>query len=365
MTIIVLILSVSAISIITVLINSIYETVYDIHLKTLTHCSFVGKTGGDLFLNSSVTKKLQTNPDIDKLIPCDIDYTGINLAIGGNSSVPVVFSDQDNIRYYLDQIKANIKEGRLPDNAANEIAVHWRIMAGKNWKIGQLVGNEIDPKETLSGTYKIVGILNGDNVAIVGTKSFRQEQYIKNGLDLSQPVAYIVFPKTDKLSSVNSFIDALPKTEARSSTYSQFNQMIEDQLASLNGTTAAIIMITIIIISFSIGAFMYLIYLQRSDEFGILMAMGYRRGFIYRLIFKEVFSLDILSWFFGIIVAYLLVQLLNITSYNPKGLILNFLNIKVFVYTLAIPLSVALFSIYPIFMKVRRQDPITIIERRD
>ncbi|MEL4105586.1 ABC transporter permease [Oscillospiraceae bacterium WX1] len=364
MTFLVLILAVCAIALVTVLTDSIYESVDQTYLRQYKEFSIVYPAPGDLYLNASVVELLQKNTDIEKLVPCDAENTMISLAMG-NSSVTGIFAGQEDVSYYLGKIGDTLKDGRLPENGTNEIAVHWRVLANKHWEIGQSVGSDIDPDESLAGTYKIVGVLDGESIAFVGTQTNRERTYIKNNLDISKPVAYAVFPKEGKQDAVNRVIDGINRKDAGSETLTKMTTMINKQLASLNSTIVSLLLIMIIIISISSGALMYLVYLQRSDEFGILVAMGYRKGFIYRLILKEVLALDVLSWAVGFILAYFMVLLLNKAVYLPQGNVLNFFNIKVLVYTFCIPVMVAVFSILPIIMKLRRQDPITTIERRD
>ena len=364
LTIIVLILSVCAVSIITVLINSIHETCDDTMLRPFMELSLVTKTTGQFYLDSSVADKLKSDSNIDRIISCDVDETSFYTTIG-NTQIFGIFADKSDINFILNKEGDSVKQGRMPEDKTNEIAVHWRIMSNKKWKIGQIVGSDKDSNEGLSGSYKIVGVLDGPTVAMVGTQSYRDKQYIKNGLDITKTIAYAVIPKVSKLTAVNKTLEKISKNNAEIVDYTQIKKDLDKFLSSINSILIAIILIVTIILSISVGSLMYLIYLQRSDEFGILIAMGYRKNFIYHLIFKEVLSLDIISWVAGIIFSYLAVQLLNELVYVPQGNILNFLNLTVFEYSLAIPLMVAIFSALPILMKMRKQDPITIIERRD
>lgn len=364
MTFVVLILSVCAISLITVLINSIYETCNNTILSPLKSFSVVYPQSGEYYLNDQAITKLKADDNIDRLLPADFGNTSINLAIGGNTSVPVVFMAKSDNKFLLDRLGDKISKGRMPEDNTNEIAVQWQVMANKGWKLGQTVGSSQDSDEWLSGSHKIVGVIDGPNIAIVGTRSNRQEQYKKNGLSLTKPIGYTVVPKEGKLSQMNKTLDSIKK-KASIETYDIDKKMLDKAIGGLQSTMTAIIIIVVMILSISVAALTYLIYLQRSEEFGILTAMGYRRAFIRRLIIKEVMSLDLISWAVGMVAAYFVVMLLNKFVYNPSGNIINFLSPNVFYYTLIIPLMVGFFSILPIVVKLHRWDAITIIERRE
>jgi len=364
-TFIVLILSICGISLITVIVNSIYDTVNSAW-EPFTKYSLVSKIDGDFYLNNSIVSSLKSSNNIEKLISCDISYTNISLGIGGgSSSMYGIFAEKSDIEYYLSEIGDSIKEGYLPQNNTNEIAVHWRVMSSKKWKLGQIVGSNVNSDENLAGSYKIVGILDGPALTLVGTQTSNEKKYNENGLKLNKPLCYAVFPKPGKLYSVNKSLDTLDKSKASVVDYSQIQKDMNESESSMNSTLLLIILIVVLILSISVGSLMYIVFLQRSNEFGILISIGYKRRFIYFLIFREILALNILSWITGMVITYFLVLFLNNTVYIPQGNILNFFNTRVFIYSLVVPIIVTLFSIPPIYLRMHKQDIITTIERRD
>ncbi len=361
---IVLIFTVCAISLITVLINSMTGTIKDVNLKPFEYFSCVYPMDGEFFLKDSVVQKLKANEDIEKLIPADIGNTSITLSIGGNTSVPVAFMDKKDTQMLLDKMEDKVIEGRLPENNKSEVAVHWRILANKKLKVGDSIGSFKDKDEWLNGEYKIVGKLDGPSVLFVGSESFKLKQ-LKESKEVIKPTGYLILPKEGRMDSLNKFLSSMDKSEANFETYNHLKDFIDEILKGLNSTIIAIIFIVIFILSISVGALMYVIYIQRSDEFGILYAMGYRRKYIQNLIIKEIMSLNIICWTVGLIFTYGVVCLLNKFVYNPKGDILNMFSLNVLGYTLIIPVMVGLFSILPIAMRLRKWDPVAVIERRE
>ncbi len=361
---IVLIFTVCSISLITVLINSITGTVNDINVKPVEYFSTIAPVDGDFFLNDSIVKALKQNKDIDKLIEADIGSTSVSLVIGGTTTVPVLFTGKDNIQNIMSIMKAHIKEGRIPENNTNEIAVHWRVMANKKWHLEDTVGSFKDKQEFLIGEYKIVGVIDGPNIVSVGTESYKQKQLQKISSE-NKPRGYLAFHKEGKRDAVNKFIDSIDKTVANTFTYSKIREMLDEQLKGLNSTIIGIILIIIIILSISVGSLMYVIYIQRSDEFGILYAIGHRKKTIISLIIKEIMSLNIISWSLGLVLSYGLISLMNKAIYYPRGDVITIFSINVLFYTLMIPLIVGFFSIIPIVLRLRNWDPIAVIERRE
>jgi putative ABC transport system permease protein len=368
MTFIVLIFTVCAVSLITTLINSIFDSVNETSMKLLENVSFVSYTSDTITgLPQDVVDKMKNNADIDKLVPVDdFAFTNITLAIGGNTSIPIDFSKKEDSEVVLKKIGDTVKEGRMPDTGKNEIAVHWKVMNNKGWKLDQTVGSEVNEEENLNGKYKIVGILDGPSVMGFGGNSYGLEKWKTNGIIKNDSVlAYAVLPKEGKMDSVNKMLDGFDKKKVSVNTYTSLKKELDKSLGGLSTTMLAIIIIVVFILSVSIGTLMYLIYLQRSEEFGILSAMGYRRSFIRWLIIKEVISLNLIGWVAGTLFSMGVIALLNYYIYLPKGTPMGLFSMQSMLYTLIIPAMVTCFSLLPILTKLRHQDAITIIERRD
>jgi putative ABC transport system permease protein len=365
MTFIVIILTVCAVSLITGLIRSVFDTANDVNLKMFESISFFHAADIVEGLPQDVVDSVKADDSVREMLPAnDLSYTSMKLTIGGNMSIPVIFTEY--AAEYMNFTGNTLTEGRLPDSSAFEIAVHWRIMNNKGWKLGDEIGSDIDEDEFLKGKYEVVGILDGPSVTIVGGTSKQMLDYKKIGLfQNGLPFGYVVIPENGRLETLNRLLGGFDKNEITIYTYDSLKTLLDEILSGLSSLLTLLIIIVVFILSVSIGALMYLIYSQRSSEFGILAAMGYRRSFIRNLIVREVFSLNLFSWIIGILLAVGLVALLNGTVYTSKGLPLTLISTYSVVYTLIIPLMVAVFSLLPILRKLRRQDAITTIERRD
>lgn len=367
MTFVVIILTVCAVSLITGLIRSIFDTVNEVDFRMFEDISFISPVDALSGLPQKDVDALRNDADVKELLPVDdMEFTLFNLAVGGNTTVPVIFASAKDEQKYLDVTGDRLKQGRLPESGEKEITVHWKILNNKGWKLGGNVGSDVNDNEMLKGKYKIVGILDGPAVTAVGGTSKQMEQYRKLGISKSgEAAAYAIVPQSGKREAVNHLLSGFNKKEVTVDSYDSMKKQIDDVLSGMSTMLTLIIVIVVFILSISIGALMYLIYTQRSQEFGILTAMGYRRSFIRNLIVKEIFSLNLISWICGILLSAGLIALLNRLIYTPKGTPLTIFSSSSVAYTLIIPLMVAVFSLLPILLKVRRQDAITVIERRD
>lgn len=126
----------------------------------------------------------------------------------------------------------------------------------------------------MSGKYKIVGIIDGPSVTDIGGYSTRTDKYKKSGIIKSgRALAYAVIPKDGKRAELNKLLAGFDKKKVSIESYDYTKKIITKQFGRLSTTLTMIIVALVSILSISTGALMYLIYVQRSDEFGILSAM--------------------------------------------------------------------------------------------
>jgi ABC-type antimicrobial peptide transport system permease subunit len=124
--------------------------------------------------------------------------------------------------------------------------------------------------------------------------------------------------------------------------------------------------VVVIVISISI-VLLYIIFLmQRSNEFGLLGAIGYSRAFIVRKVLLESAMQVLLGWGFGLLLSQAVYTFFNTSYFRPHGL----LGVNVFapvplLFSLPIPTTVIVVTTLTVCLQLGRLDPISIIEKRD
>lgn len=360
--VITIILAVCAISLVTSLTGSLINSSKFIWIKPFEKYSLVTPLQGDYFIKDSVVERVKAIEGIKKTVYGDVDFTTISLPFGGNDNVPVFFMEKEEIEFTLGETGCKLREGRLPAQNTNEVILHWRIMENKNLKIGDSIGSLIDKGEMLAGEYKITGIIEGDNVISFGGESYKENQLKEIG-EVNNKMSILVFPDKS-FSTVNKELEAFDGIDAKCYTYQQLKDKLEEQINGLNTTLLLIIIVVVMVLSISVGALMYITYMQRTDEFGILYAIGYSKKYIIKKISKEIIYLNMFSWVVGMILSFIFIFLLNKTIYNPQGQVLSLFDLREIFFTMFIPVMVGVFSLYPIVRVLKKWDPISVIERR-
>lgn len=362
---IILFLSVAVVSFITSLVTSITIDATKANLDPLKNMSYITATSNEIFLKDDIVKKIKGYDEIKYIFNVSVKYTSLNSLIG-NTSSPVVIPDHaEDITKMMQEAKLTLSSGRLPSENNFEIVLHERILQNKHLKVGDYIGSDVDDNEWLYGKYKIVGSLKGDSIVSFANKSSYIESLKKSGLALEKPMAQALFAKPGKFDEMNKKIERLSKKEVSYTTYSSTKRQFDKQLSSMNTILTIVIFVVVFIVSISISAMFYIVYLNRSEEFGILHAMGHRKSFIRTLILKELTALSIVSWIGGYVFSWGTLTLVNVAFLNSKGQSLYFFTQMGLINTLIIPVMVVICSCVPLLRRLKKWDPISVIERRD
>lgn len=365
--VIILMLSVAVVSFITSLVTSIITDALNANLKPYEHSSSISRTSEELFIKDSVVEMVEAFPETEKVIAVMESYTMFQALMGGTSSPVYFITDEADLQQILQLNQLTVSEGRLPhgDIDQYEIILHENVLKNKNLKVGDDIGSDVQDDEWLSGNYRIVGSLKGDALIGFGNKSILAETYKSAGLDMDKPMALIVVPREGQLDQLNARLDQLDKNDVAVYNYSSLKRMIDSQIASMNILLPIIIFVVVFILSISVGALVYIIYMGRSDEFGILYAMGYRKAFIRNLILKELAALSVICWILGYFLSMGMIHLINYLVLASKGQTLYFFTATGLTNTLFIPVMVLICAAFPILRRLKQWDPIAVIERRD
>lgn len=348
-------LAICVVTIITILINMLIETVENYNVKPYKYFSVVVPNDGSE-ISEDLKETCDDDKSIDQVMNINYDESLVKLVVGGYSRIPIFFMTNRDTEKLMDYMDVSVKKGRLPKEGVKEVALDWRLMKNKDLKVGDKVGNLIDTDEVLYGEYTIVGSLDGKTMLSVGGETYSAK---------SSQKGILLLHTKDNAKTAEKLVDkTFDDSKYVVTTHGSQQDFIDESMDSLKGVLLAIITAVAVILSISIGAFMYIIYVQRSDEFGILVAIGYNRKFVRNLILKEVTMLNVVSWIIGLVLAVAVVCILNVTIYVPQGAYMNPLSINVLINTLVIPIVSVVMSVIPLMRYLKRTDPISVIERR-
>jgi ABC-type lipoprotein release transport system permease subunit len=363
----VIVLSVFLIASIASLANSIDRTILTIYGYT-RYFTYVVPQRGALRVPEEEIAKVKADPRVDRAMEASLFFTNIKTVIGQLPFVVLGLSP-DNREYLLKRVGTEIVQGRLPAEGMPEAALSEPVAKNKNVKIGDIIAGPMD-EGGIAGApmpVKCVGILKGPVWVAVTTKSFCDTTFLaaprstvyttKNPADL-MAVNEVMQPQANRTSGKLSPAKAM--VLSRQNLISQ----LRESLSTMYLIMAVVNMTVIFVIALMSGMLSNIYFTQRIAEFAVLSAVGYQRTQLIARIIVETALLTLIGWVIGAIVTYLFLSYFRESVFEPRGLFIDPLDRFAYSYTIPIPISITLFAVGTIALRLLRFDPVTIIERR-
>jgi putative ABC transport system permease protein len=254
-----------------------------------------------------------------------------------------------------------IAQGHLPRVGTNEVALHKNFAGARGFKLGDAIDPEQDEQEWLPDKLQIVGILDGPTtLSLASLEYFSANQAFKN-----YPHSVLAIPRTDAEAVAEQDLQNLDKDLVFPYTYQAQLEEFVQSFAAMDTIVWAINSVVVLVLALLAGLLNLIYFLDRMNEFGLLLGIGYSRGFVIRRALIEALMLTLLAWVIGILFSQVVYALLNTFIFEPRGVSLSVLNWRALQFTLPIPIMVGLFSAGTVLWQLRKLDPMQMIERRD
>ncbi|AKN30544.1 ABC transporter permease [Clostridium carboxidivorans P7] len=240
---------------------------------------------------------------------------------------------QNDVSKLLNIFNLKLVKGKLPSLNKDEIILPLKYAKQNEIKVGQSISSSFEKNIVMDKKYIVCGIIDGPvNIAITSNEFNTSKE---NALKYS-----IMFSTNN--NNLTYHIKTLGNSNIIISDYKTVKGQIHDYIKSLDSFIYIFHFLIIIVLSISLGNLNYIIFISRKNEFAILRAIGYKRNFLLKKLFKESFLLNLLGFITGIIIAIIVTQLLNITIWMPKGQYVLSFKLEYIITAFLIPLSVSL-----------------------
>lgn len=210
--------------------------------------------------------------------------------------------------------KSEIKKGHLPKANKNEVMIDSgsadnlsKKILGKKVKASLQIGTK-----TITKTVKVVGIYEASGSGQVSTLLLPYNDLAKifkdNGLTLRANVVYLT--ATDK-QYTSSIKQAAKDKGFAGSMQEQMTEMFNSILSVLTYVLTAIAAVSLLVSAIMILVVLNISVVERTQEIGVMKALGARRKDIRRIFSSEAFLLGLASGIVGIALTWLLAQGIN------------------------------------------------------
>ncbi|WP_059041355.1 ABC transporter permease [Paenibacillus rubinfantis] len=123
-----------------------------------------------------------------------------------------------------------------------------------------------------------------------------------------------------------------------------------------SGTILMMLAFLFVISAFVLGVFFFVMTMQKTNQFGIMKAIGAKNGFLSRAIVSQVFVLSLVSIVIGVLLAY------GTAAIMPKGMPFMLDTKLVIVYSIVL-LMIAVLSSLVSVRKITKIDPLQALGR--
>ncbi|MCT3493304.1 ABC transporter ATP-binding protein/permease [Lactobacillus delbrueckii] len=210
--------------------------------------------------------------------------------------------------------KSEVKKGRLPKAGKDEVMIDsgsadnlGKKILGKKVKASLQIGTK-----TITKTVKVVGIYEASGSGQVRTLLLPYSDLAKifkdNGLTLKANVVYLT--ATDK-QYTSSIKQAAKDKGFAGSMQEQMTEMFDSILSVLTYVLTAIAAVSLLVSAIMILVVLNISVVERTQEIGVMKALGARRKDIRRIFSSEAFLLGLASGIAGIALTWLLAQGIN------------------------------------------------------
>jgi ABC-type antimicrobial peptide transport system permease subunit len=292
----------------------------------------------------------------------------------GNQESPVLFLNPQDQATVLKTLHLTLDKGSYPVQGTNQIALTGKLLSNRKKNVGDVVGDQVEQFEYLAGKYQVSGSLKSEdgysNPEFLGIGS---GNYTK-GANGASTTTFILRPKAGHSPALDTDLhdwqkqlkEAFPGSRINIETEYSFQELINQNFRFMDVMVGAIMAIITLVMTLSVALFNIIIFMQRSTEFGLLLALGYSRRFILRKTLVESIGQIILAILLGIGLTSLTFAILNHALFTPNGFApLTLFNLRNLYFALPLPIAVAIFAILTILSRITRLDPISILEKRD
>jgi ABC-type lipoprotein release transport system permease subunit len=296
---------------------------------------------------------------VERLVTCRA-ASGQVKSIVGKWPFVVLGLEQNDMRYYLQRLKATDIQGRLPEAGKAEALVSEPVARNRGLKLGSDLLSPVDSDNYSPFHVKVVGIANTDKwIMVTNIEYLRAYQFPAINFLL------VFAPTPEQQQELDLWAEQRFKgLRAQIFAYHILEQDTNDMFRILYKILDVVIGTLVLVITIMMGMLMNIYQSQRLVEFGLLQALGYTKRQLLRRVTMESLLVIIGGWILGMIVAYGLLNVVKATLMDPSAFSLNTLDPVAFAYTIPIPIAIFCAAVFTVWLRFRSFDPVGVVERR-
>jgi putative ABC transport system permease protein len=314
----------------------------------------------DTRLPKTLLQEIAAHPATERVIDSRNCFVRVKTLIG-----PMPFNlraaRREEMEYLMKRVDARLREGSLPAPGTSEVALHENILKANGWSIGREFGIDVDEEDWMPGRFRVVGVLEGPTP--IGVCSF---EFLNNPIQYAFSAKLwervVAVAKPGRTAELNAYLRGLKDIKVYDKT-----RAVDDVVQGFDRIILVFRFISItliVVVSFVVGLLNNIFFAQRIDEFAVLMAIGHTKRRLFRMVFGETAVMMALSWALGLAMGLGLFAAFRSGVLLPRGIPVPFWHAGPLLVSLGLPVVAQVFAVVTVLGRLRRLDPVQIIERR-
>lgn len=355
----VIVLAVMLVAGIVSLINSIPLSIRTIYQYSRHYVGVTPRGDAEMTQKNVEILKSESPVELDRMILLRGGEVEVKSIVGPWPFVILALKDED-MSYYLKQMKVEKLDGRVPKSDAPEALISEPVARNLGLKLGDILMSPENSEAYSPQDVRIVGIAQTSEwLGLMG--------YEYHTLNHFPPIdSVIAFAKNrDEQKQLDAWaLKRFNGQRARVFAYSDLERQANSMFSILYQILNVVISMLVIVITVMMGMLINIFLGQRVQEFGLLQALGYPKSSILWRVISETSLVVAGGWALGLCAAYGTLNLVKQQLMEPRAFALDVLDRTAYLYTIPIPIAIFAVSVLAVVTKFNRYDPVGIVERR-
>ena len=308
---------------------------------------------------------VEANPALERHLEAKAVWMRMPAIVGEDASMLVALKPDDQAEF-LRRVGDRLGEGAFPAPGTDGAAIHRDVARARGLRVGAKFGRLVDAEDLTPGSFTVTGIVDGPaRVGLVDLAYASRPTFI-----LAQiPPFRIVYAQPGRKAESDRYLneakDADGSAAFRVWDEAFWRRRTEKLLSNLpvilNAIVGAItVIITLVVILLNLIAFQ-----ARSDEFGLLLAVGVSRRRLVGKVVVESFLTAAAAWALGLALGYAFVLTYDRLYLEPKAILIRRFDAYPLALASVLPFVAAAVSAAVLARRLGRLDPVQIIQRRN
>jgi ABC-type lipoprotein release transport system permease subunit len=296
---------------------------------------------------------------IERIAVCRASSAEVRSIVGKWPFV-VIGLEADALRYVLRRLGGERLEGRLPVAGKPEAVISEPVARNLNLRIGdELLGPEQDEAYSPQSV-RVVGIAQTDQWTMLSS----YEYYAANHLPPVDLLMVFARDLRDQERLDRWATERFKGERAQIFAYHELEKSTDEMFDILYKILNVVIGTLVLVITLMMGMLMNIYLSQRTQEFGLLQALGYTKRRLLRRVFGETLIVVVGGWLLGLAAAVGLLHVVDAALMHPQAFALDTLDRTALLYTAPVPIAIFATAWLTVRLRFQRFDPVGVVERR-